>query len=305
MLFACGLRIAGADDSSFDVRVVSVLPWLLAPSLPLLVLSLLRRKRCLAAIAAISLLAAVAWEAPVMWPIARAPSPGTNFRLLLFDANVAQDNYDLTGIASEIARDRPDLVTLEELTPLAADSLRRSGVLSGYQWSLIRPERGAGGMGVWSKIPAIGLRVWMVPPDQVEIDGWIQPSGAPAVRLDAVHVYAPVGTDEPARWINQLARVRVHLSREPKPLIVAGDFNATTDDRPFQRILGLGLSDAAVLAGDGWEMTWPRNQAWVIPYVRIDHILLSKALTVTGYRLGTGKGSDHFPVVVDLAFRAR
>src|ERR1700728_3714815 len=101
-----------------------------------------------------------------------------------------------------------------------------------------------------------------------------------------------------------MALVGSHLQHEPRPLLVAGDFNATADDQPFQRLLGLGLSDAAVLAGRGWEMTWPRNQAWVIPYLRIDHILLSPSLTVTSYRLGTGEGSDHRPIIVGVAFTA-
>lgn len=50
-------------------------------------------------------------------------------------------------------------------------------------------------------------------------------------------------------------------------------------------------------------MTWPRDQRWVIPYLRIDHVLLSPGLTVTSYRLGIGRGSDHHPLFVAVAPR--
>jgi endonuclease/exonuclease/phosphatase family metal-dependent hydrolase len=47
-------------------------------------------------------------------------------------------------------------------------------------------------------------------------------------------------------------------------------------------------------------MTWPRGKL-LPPLVRPDHVLVSPEIAVTGYRLGDGRGSDHRPVVVDLA----
>jgi endonuclease/exonuclease/phosphatase (EEP) superfamily protein YafD len=302
MLVVCALRGLHIDSTTQEVAIVSVTLELLLPSAPLTLVAVWRRRWALAAVSAVALTCLIVWEGPVLYPVAHAPAAIGTARIRLFDANVAQDNFDLTGIASEIASDRPDVVSLEELTPPAMASLDRSGVLERYKWRLVRASYGAGGMGVWADVPLTGVALWTAGFGQVEIDAWLHPDGTPPVRLDVVHVYAPVGHDEPADWRAQLARVASHLQHEPRPLLVAGDFNATSDDGPFQRILSLGLDDAAVLAGRGWEMTWPRNQAWVIPYMRIDHVLLSTGLTVTDYRLGIGAGSDHRPVIVGIAF---
>lgn len=42
----------------------------------------------------------------------------------VFDMNVRYDNADLTGVAAQIQRDQPNLVTLEEI---GADQLRLAG----------------------------------------------------------------------------------------------------------------------------------------------------------------------------------
>jgi endonuclease/exonuclease/phosphatase family metal-dependent hydrolase len=304
MLLACLLRILGADGATPEVAVLSALPWILAPSLPVAGLALWRRHFVLAGAAAVALMAGAIWEGPVMWPFATAPPARPGPRLTVFDANVAQDNYDLSEIASEIKKAHPSVISLEELTPPGLASLQRTGVLGQYRWNAVRAQTGAGGMGVWSDIPTTGLRAWTLVLDQTEIDGWLHPPGVPAVRFAAVHVYAPVGYTQPTEWAADLRLLKARLAAEPRPLVVAGDFNATTDDPPFQQILGLRLQDAAVLAGKGWEMTWPRNQHLVIPYLRIDHVLISPTLTVTSYRLGNGKGSDHHPLVVTVGYRA-
>ncbi len=298
------LRAGHVDQRTPEIAAVVLTPWLLLPAWPIAACALARRRWLLGAAAVAIVVIDIVWEGPILWPFAHAPSPAPGtVPWVLFDANVAQDNVDLTEISHEITTDRPTVITLQELTPPALRSLRSSGVLAGYPWSQVDARYGAGGMAIWARVPLTGTRTWLSDGTQVEIQTWIHPPRSPAVRLDVVHVYAPVGLDEPALWRQQLGQVEQHLRTEPRPLVVAGDFNATADVGPFQRIMHLGLSDAAVLEGKGWDMTWPRNQSWVIPYLRIDHVLLSSQLTVTGYRLGDGHGSDHHPLVVTVAAR--
>jgi len=96
-------------------------------------------------------------------------------------------------------------------------------------------------MGVWSSIRLSDLSSWNDGGGQVEIDGLLQPAGTPSVHLAVVHVNAPVfGPGQPAFWRAQLAAVHQHLAGDPRPLLVAGDFNATWDLQPFQDILHLG-----------------------------------------------------------------
>jgi endonuclease/exonuclease/phosphatase (EEP) superfamily protein YafD len=39
------------------------------------------------------------------------------------------------------------------------------------------------------------------------------------------------------------------------------------------------------------------------PMLRIDHVLVGEGVSVLGQRTGTGRGSDHRPLVTDLAIR--
>jgi endonuclease/exonuclease/phosphatase (EEP) superfamily protein YafD len=293
--------------TSVAIAAIGVSPLVLPLALPLGLAAGWRRRWLLATACALVLVCWSFWAGPDFWPFSRAPAAtGPGVRIL--DANVSQSNTDLRVLGRQIGRDDPDVVVLEELTPTSLESLEGTGALRPYRWSIFRTKFGPGGMGLWSRVPASQLSLWTVGKGQVEIEGWIHPSGTVSMRVDGIHVYAPAfghrEVDPPATWQRQLAAVRSHLAAEPRPLLVAGDFNATWDLRPFQRILHLGLSDAAVLAGRGWEMTWPRNQAFVIPYLRLDHVLLSAGLTVTSYRLGDDPGSDHRPLLVTVARRA-
>jgi endonuclease/exonuclease/phosphatase (EEP) superfamily protein YafD len=305
LLGICLLHLLQVLDAAWEIALIGVSPLVLWLGLPVAVGAVAGRRRVLAMAALVPVVGWGVWAGPDFWPFPDAARPaGPAVRV--FDANVSQANRDLTGIAGEITRDRPTVVVLEELTYVALASLRTTGALRPFRWSVVRPDGSAGGMGIWSTAPLTGVSSWSAGEDQTELDAWVHPAGTPAFRLDGIHVYAPAfGPGQPAEWRHQLALVRLHLADEPRPLVVAGDFNATWDLRPFQQILHLGLADAAVLAGRGWEMTWPRDQAYVLPYLRLDHVLVSPQLTVTSYRLGDGTGSDHHPLLVSVATAAR
>jgi endonuclease/exonuclease/phosphatase (EEP) superfamily protein YafD len=82
-------------------------------------------------------------------------------------------------------------------------------------------------------------------------------------------------------------------------LIVAGDFNMSPWTEKLRR---LGRS-AGLRRYNNFRLTWPmrRGELPLLPLVAIDNVLASpnfdKIATIGGPRLG----SDHLPVVVDLA----
>jgi endonuclease/exonuclease/phosphatase (EEP) superfamily protein YafD len=82
---------------------------------------------------------------------------------------------------------------------------------------------------------------------------------------------------------------------------VSGDFNATWGHRAFRRLLDAGLVDAVAARGRPYQMTWPRDRRFVPPLTRIDHVLTRGPLAVTSIRTGDGRGSDHRPLVADVA----
>jgi endonuclease/exonuclease/phosphatase (EEP) superfamily protein YafD len=63
-------------------------------------------------------------------------------------------------------------------------------------------------------------------------------------------------------------------------IIIAGDFNATIDMRPFRRLLDGGYREASEQAGAGRQFTYRSN--WrVPPFMGLDHVLTRNATAVS------------------------
>ena len=89
--------------------------------------------------------------------------------------------------------------------------------------------------------------------------------------------------------------------RTSEPLIVAGDFNVTPWSRHFRTALERsGLNDCA--AGHGLAPSWPSQFPPL--GIRIDHCWASHHWRSIDVRLGPSHGSDHLPLIADLALAA-
>src|SRR5690606_26602976 len=91
------------------------------------------------------------------------------------------------------------------------------------------------------------------------------------------------------------------------PLLVVGDFNMPVTSSLFQQHWG-DLTSAFDAAGWGYGYTapchtngnhWPRN----VPWLRIDHILLSAHWDPTDCWIGTSAASDHRCIAARIARR--
>lgn len=127
------------------------------------------------------------------------------------------------------------------------------------------------------------------------------------VRIFNIHCKAPMRRRWIPIWKEQLGEMRAAVEASAEPVIMAGDFNSTHGHAPFRRLLRGGLlRDAHVDAGRGLlATTWPRGGRVVPPLFRIDHVLLTDGIEVVAVREGQGHGSDHRPVIADLAFPGR
>jgi endonuclease/exonuclease/phosphatase (EEP) superfamily protein YafD len=86
----------------------------------------------------------------------------------------------------------------------------------------------------------------------------------------------------------------------PRPRVVAGDLNASPYNRWFDELRGLGLREAHEAVGRSLATTWPNGQHR-LPPLRLDHVFADAALVPLRATEGKGQGSDHRPIVVDLA----
>jgi len=220
-------------------------------------------------------------------------------RLRLFSANALFTNTDLDGIAAEISDADPDVVILQEVSPPTLAGLERAGILDRYahRWLAARPD--PLGTAILSRFPLEDI-------DNCVIAG--MPMGRATVvvgdhrlRLYNVHTRAPFGPGGQALWQAQLEALADVVDEESGPLILAGDFNAASGHRPFRAVLAAGMRDAHMVRRRWWATTWPSDLRVAPPFARIDHVLVSAHLDVLGVSEGVGRGSDHRPVIADLA----
>jgi endonuclease/exonuclease/phosphatase (EEP) superfamily protein YafD len=294
-------HLAHSEPSTAILSLIAVTPWVYMLAWASAAVGLLSRRRALAAMSVVLVGLQLWWVVPDFDPLShvvRLPRAADEVRLL--DANVYWGNFNLTGIADEIRAEGSQVVTLEEPNGAALAQLARTGLLARFRYRLVDATGGGDGMAMYSVFPLQDATVWHAGP-QLEFRAWLELPGGRRLRVDVIHVMAPVGGPQPQGWEAQINAVRDELAREPRPLLAVGDFNATWYDWHFQALLHVGLRDAAVVAGQGWRMTWPRNQAPVLPYMRIDHILISPGVSLERYGVGQGQGSDHRSLLATIS----
>jgi endonuclease/exonuclease/phosphatase (EEP) superfamily protein YafD len=268
--------------------------------------ALIGRRWWLAAAAAVIIAAQVAFAAPEL--TAAAPVPAWTRRapvVRVFDANIDKSLGFEAGYVRAIEQDHPDLITMEEFTPPALQAMAASGVLADFPYRCAAPSFGATGFLIASRLRLTGCQVQTVLWDYQYLPYMVQatlwtPAGPVALRL--VHTLAPFPSTW-REWSAALAAVgqSVRASGDSR-MLMAGDFNATWDNRGFAALLADGLTDGAAARGQATDMTWP-NGAIMPPFVRIDHVLTGARLAVTQITARPGFGSDHRYLIATVAIR--
>ena len=248
--------------------------------------------------------AAVALAPTAVSLLPRHPPPPAGPAVRVMAMNTKYTNHDGPDVVAQVSRFRPDVLTVEEFAAPVRAAL--DAALAGdYPYRCLRPAGGVG-LAVYSRLPFDG-------PPQVTNRG-VRRQIRAVVRIDgrpvALYVVHPLSPRTPARVLqNRLwtADLADQLRREPLPAVVAGDLNFTAETPNAAALTAAGLTDAFALAGHGRGPTWPVKPRWAawLPGVRIDHVYLSAGLTCTRYQTAGYTGSDHLPIVADVALTAR
>lgn len=221
--------------------------------------------------------------------------------LRVVTANLGMGRADARAMV-ELASAAADVLVVQELTPQAAEAMAAAGLDRVFGHRAIDPRPMADGIGVWSRHPIVGagsIEGYRMPMLQTQIR-------VPGVRFDvsviAVHLAAPLV--QPLRWFSDdIARLRETLAALARAagsgaVVVAGDFNATYDMRPFRLLLDGGYRDAAEQAGAGLTRSYP-GRPWVPSVVGIDHVLLHNC-AATQVSTVAVRGSDHRGLVASV-----
>jgi len=300
-------RLVRREGTSSILIAEAFGPLLGLPAVAALGLATATRRRGLAATAGAVTGLHLAWLAAELRQARRATDgsgptppvadPGSRFRL--FSANVLFTNTDLDGIAAEVAAAEPDVVVLQEVSPPTLASLGRAGTLDRFPYRSLTARPDPLGAAILSRFPLDDVEACNVggmPMVRATVT-----IGEHRVRIYNVHTRAPFGPGGLPLWTTQLEALAAIVRAETGPLILAGDFNASAGHRPFRAVLGAGVRDAHMACRRWWVTTWPSDMRLAPPFARIDHVLVSPHLAVRHVAEGQGRGSDHRPVIADLA----
>lgn len=293
-------RLVAWDARSTLVGLNALTPLLYLPAWAVAAAAGLGRRWALLGAALVVVVAHVAFALPELRAARSVPPAAASApRIRLYDANVFVDNTDASGYADGIRRAAPDLVVLQEATPAFVAALDSTGALAALPFRATVSQADTSGALVASRWSLEDVQIVPVRNRPAMVEATVAGPRGP-LRLFAFHAVAPVAGGR-QEWVDDLARLQAAVTADGRPVLVAGDFNATWGHPEFRHLLDTGLVDAAAARGHPFEMTWPRNRRVVPPVARIDHVLTRGPLVVTRVTTGTGRGSDHRPLVADIA----
>jgi endonuclease/exonuclease/phosphatase (EEP) superfamily protein YafD len=226
-----------------------------------------------------------------MGPNPVPPDPRSSARLRLLMANLFVENARYDALVRLIQRERPDIVGLVEFT-----SQWREGLAEVREEFPYRVEAPFGSMGLalWFREPPLKTD----PPEWLLAEGWpffhaeVEFAGRPR-HLWLIHPKSPLDR----RGVRELGALADRVRWTGGSRIVIGDLNSSEGSPFFADFLrDSGLRDTRL--GFGRQPSWPVG----IPFrIAIDHAFVSDDLAVVDRRLGREIGSDHYPLILDLA----
>ncbi len=296
MLFA-GAHVAAFDRTQMFVFANALTLWIYLPAYFIAVAAVSFRHYLLALAAGIVVVAQLCWIVPPMMQRVAIPDAarrGPHLRIVSANLNYSNDHHP--AVVAELARDDADVIVLEEVTPAWWSAIEASTLVSTHPHYVHRERSEGGGLAVLSRTPLTDVVEhqagrWPQFTATLSVDGR-------AVHLVAVHAITPLLFSRSQQSQREITAVVRGL---PKPRIVVGDFNATPYSRWFHQLLDLGLREAHDAVGRPLATTWPNGTHHHILPLRLDHLFADASIVPLSAAEGTGAGSDHRPIIVDLA----
>lgn len=295
------VRLFGLETGFFLVTTVAFVPYAVLAALVGAGLQAALRHWAAAALTAVVALALALLLVPRV--VADDQPAADGAALTVMSVNLYVGNASLDYVMDLVEEHQPDLLSVQELTPGAADRLAELGLTERMPHTILEPDDLAVGTGLYSvhpleRIETVG-REGIFYQIAAEVD---MPEGTD-LRFMAVHPAAPASAERIPLWEEDFA----NLPRPDGglPWVLAGDFNATLDHDNMRDLLGAGYVDAAEATGAGLEPTWQPTGGYLgglirIPAVTLDHVFAETGVEVLDWEVLDKDGSDHAPVVARL-----
>ncbi len=316
------LRLA-FGDGNVRLALVNSFAYLLFIPLPvLLFLTLVVRNRLAFLRLLPVLVVLIGWIGLRFLPKSIVTASGEK-TIRIFTANTWVSNSLPDLLETRLRESDADILCIEEVKPSSAtDYLPNLKTLYPYQTVQPDPTR-PGDTYILSRYPILEVKTI-----DLGIEGFPNPQRA-EIEIDsqrlavyAVHMAWPLNEDAvEATGLNyyvqlmlayddrlrnqQIDRFLAHIQDEPLPYIVAGDFNMSDFSATYGK-LAATMRDAFMEGGQGPGGSWPvttynNMPKWLPPMIRIDYIWHSDGLQTIRAWQGAETGSDHLPLLAELA----
>jgi endonuclease/exonuclease/phosphatase (EEP) superfamily protein YafD len=215
--------------------------------------------------------------------------------LQILSFNVTASNPERASVIEYLAASGADIIFLHESSTDWEDAVARSD-LPYRMISARAPGSVFGTLGLVGE-DTVARVVPLGDYGQLSIEVSTQ-LGESEIKVLGTHPLSPISPVRAAARDEQLRMVGEWAARQDVPVVVTGDFNASTWSRGFSLVIGeAGLVNSQ--RGFGIHASWPADLTLLgIP---IDHLIHSPELTTVDRRLGESRGSDHLPLLVTVA----
>jgi endonuclease/exonuclease/phosphatase (EEP) superfamily protein YafD len=213
-------------------------------------------------------------------------------------ANVLQENRRSDLLLEAIAGADPDVVCLVETDGWWAEALRP--LRARYPWWQECPIDNHYGMCLYSRLPLVASDVrFIVSGDVPSIRAVVRLRSGDEVSIYAVHPPPPLPGSPSYGRDGELVLTGLEIDRAQQPAIIVGDLNDgawSYTTRLFQRLSH--MVDPRV--GRGMFNTFHAEH----PLARypLDHVFHTRDFSLRELRRLQYVGSDHFPILAELAF---
>ncbi|MBW4495467.1 MAG: endonuclease/exonuclease/phosphatase family protein [Oscillatoria princeps RMCB-10] len=239
---------------------------------------------------AINLLEVVPWYLPQP---ASAGETVTQLRLL--QSNVLTSNRQYYKVISLVRKEKPDVAVFIEVSKSWAKELEV--LRESFPYVFLNQDGDYFGTAIYSKLPLANKSIKDLGGGRKTIMAEVTIQGQ-LVSLLASHPNIPTGRSGFKQRNKQLSELGNYVVKFKNPVVMVGDFNTTMWSPHYKKFVGkAGLRNAR--AGFGTLPTWPTF--FPLLYIPIDHCLVSPEIEVVKIRRGREVGSDHLPLIADLA----
>lgn len=222
-------------------------------------------------------------------------------QLLIYTANVLQENKEGDKLFEEIIERQPDLILFTETNDRWSDDINKK-IGAQYAFKLEEPRNNTYGMILFSKFPLEDAQVkYLVDEEIPSIHAKVRMANGNLFQLYAIHPTPPMPqhNDRSTDRDTELMKVAIMSYNSQLPVILLGDFNDVAWSAGTELTKKVGkLLDLRI--GRGFHNTYHAQY----PLIKwpLDHILVSPEFRLTNSGTGVDFESDHYPTYAYLTY---